>query len=95
MITLNINGKNHQVAAEPGELLVWVIREKVGLTGTKFGCGTEMCGACRVVVDGEVTLSCITDVAEVIGKKIVTLEGLPEDHPLKSSGKDIQASQSK
>ncbi|MBT8332885.1 MAG: 2Fe-2S iron-sulfur cluster binding domain-containing protein [Desulfobacterales bacterium] len=90
MITLNINGENHQVAAEPGELLVWVIREKVGLTGTKFGCGIEMCGACRLLIDGEVKRSCMIDVAEVMGKKIVTLEGLPEDHPLKSAGMEHQ-----
>lgn len=92
MITLNINGKNVQVAAEPDELLVWVIREKVGLTKTKFGCGIEMCGACRVLVDGEVRRSCIIDVAEVVGKKIVTLEGLPDNHPLNCSERDSQKS---
>ena len=84
MIALHINGKNHQVEAEPNELLVWVIREKIGLTETKFGCGTDMCGACNVLVDGEVTRSCITNLADVTGKKVVTKEGLPEDHPLNS-----------
>lgn len=83
MLTLNINGDDYQVRADPNELLVWVINEKIGLTCTKFGCGIEVCGACTVLIDGEATRSCITDVSEVIGKKIITREGLPEDHPLK------------
>jgi len=83
MLTLNINGDDYQVRADPNELLVWVINEKIGLTCTKFGCGIEMCGACTVLIDGESTRSCITNVSEVIGKTIVTREGLPEDHPLK------------
>ncbi len=83
MLTLNVNGDDYQVRADPDELLVWVINEKIGLTSTKFGCGIEMCGACTVLIDGESTRSCITNVSEVIGKTIVTREGLPEDHPLK------------
>ena len=83
MLTLNINGDDYQVRADPNELLVWVINEKIGLTCTKFGCGIEMCGACTVLIDGEATRSCITDVSEFIGKKIITREGLPEDRPLK------------
>jgi isoquinoline 1-oxidoreductase alpha subunit len=82
MVTLNINGKNHLLSADPDELLVWVIREKVGLTMTKFGCGIEMCGACTVFVDGEATRSCITKVSEVLDKKIVTKEGQSEKHQL-------------
>ena len=85
MIELNINGTNYQVNADPGELLVWVVREKVGLTSTRFGCGIEMCGACSLLVDGEVTRSCTVHVSEVIGKKIVTKEGLPSDHPIVST----------
>ncbi len=84
MIDLHINGKKHQVEAEPNELLVWVIREKIGLTATKFGCGIEMCGACKVLIDGEITRSCVTNLSEVAGKKIFTKEGLPEEHPLNS-----------
>lgn len=83
MVTLNINGKNHLLSANPDELLVWVIREKVGLTMTKFGCGIEMCGACTVFIDREATRSCITKVSEVLGKKIVTREGQPEEQQLR------------
>jgi isoquinoline 1-oxidoreductase alpha subunit len=83
MLTLNINGDDYQVRADPDELLVWVINEKIGLTSTKFGCGIEMCSACPVLIYGEAARSCITDVSQVIGKKIVTREGFPEDHPLK------------
>lgn len=82
MITLDVNGKSFQVEAGPDEPLLWVIREKLGLTGTKFGCGESLCGACTVLVDGEATRSCVTDVSEVVGKKIVTVDGLPEDHPV-------------
>ena len=85
MVTLNVNGKNYQVSAEPDELLVWVVHEKIGLTRTRFGCGIEMCGACSLLVDGEVTRSCTVHVSEVIGKKLVTKEGLPSDHPLVST----------
>jgi len=77
-----INGQKHQISAYPDELLVWVIREKVGLTMIKFGCGIETCGACTVLVDGEATQSCITNDAEVLGKKVVTREPLPEKHLL-------------
>ena len=83
MITLNINGKDIDVDAKPDELLVWVINEKVGLTSTRFGCGIEMCGACKVLINGETARSCVIDVGEVVGKKITTKEGVPDDHPLK------------
>lgn len=87
MITLNVNGNDVEVDAKPDELLVWVINEKVGLTSTKFGCGIETCGACKVLVDGETTRSCVVDVGEVIGKKITTKEGVPDNHPLKTGEK--------
>jgi aerobic-type carbon monoxide dehydrogenase small subunit (CoxS/CutS family) len=82
MITLDVNGKSLQVDASPDEPLLWVIREKLGLTGTKFSCGMSLCGACTVLVDGVATRSCVTDLSEVEGKKIVTIDGLPEDHPV-------------
>ncbi len=82
MITLDVNGKSFQVEASPDEPLLWVIREKLGLTGTKFGCGEALCGACTVLVDGEATRSCVTSVSEVVGKKIVTVDGLAKDHPV-------------
>ena len=79
MIELNVNGQQYSVEAEPGELLVWVINEKIGLTKTKFGCGIELCGACKVLLDGEVARSCQIKVSDVGGKPIITREGLPED----------------
>ena len=91
MLTLHINGKNQTVAAEPDELLVWVINEKVGLTSTKFGCGIEMCGSCKILVDGEVIRSCKMDAGDAVGKKIMTKEGLPDDHPL-VTGEDVDKS---
>ena len=80
MIKLNINGLNYNVGADPGELLIWVLREKIGFTKTRFGCGIEMCGACNILLDGIVTRSCIVKLSEVAGRPIVTREGLPENH---------------
>jgi isoquinoline 1-oxidoreductase alpha subunit len=85
MITLHINGNNHQVEADQDELLVWVLHEKLGLTKTRFGCGIEMCGACTVLVDGRPRRSCIIPVAEVIGRKIITREGLTEEISLRET----------
>ncbi|WP_163339430.1 (2Fe-2S)-binding protein [Desulfopila sp. IMCC35008] len=85
MIELNVNGQQHTVEAEPDELLVWVLREKIGLTSTKFGCGIEMCGACNVLIDGVVTRSCSTKLSEVSNKLIVTREKVSEDHLLNSN----------
>lgn len=76
MIILNINNRDYEVDAERNELLVWVIREKIGLTETKFGCGRKTCGACTIFVDGTLVHSCVTDVSTVLGKKITTREGL-------------------
>jgi aerobic-type carbon monoxide dehydrogenase small subunit (CoxS/CutS family) len=76
MITLNVNGQTHQLDIPPDTPLLWVLREKLQLTGTKFGCGQSLCGACTVHVDGEATRSCVTVVSEVEGKKVVTVEGL-------------------
>ena len=84
MVKLNINGKDYQVDAEKDELLVWVIHEKVGLTKTRFGCGMQMCGSCKVLINGEITFTCNVKVADVLGQKITTREGLPDDHPLVS-----------
>jgi isoquinoline 1-oxidoreductase alpha subunit len=76
MIRLVINGKNHQVDADPNTPLLWIIREQVGLTGTKYGCGVAQCGACTVHVDGEAVRSCAMPVSAAAGKKITTIEGL-------------------
>lgn len=76
MITLQVNGTVHELEVDPDTPLLWVLREQLGLTGTKFSCGEGECGACTVHVDGEPTLSCVTTVGDVSGKKVTTIEGL-------------------
>jgi isoquinoline 1-oxidoreductase subunit alpha len=78
MITLNINGKATRVDAEPDTPLLWVLRDTLQLTGTKFGCGMALCGACTVHLDGRPVRSCSTPVSAAAGKKIVTIEGVGE-----------------
>ena len=84
MATLLINGKSRAVDADPDTPLLWVLRERLQLTGTKFGCGMAQCGACTVHLDGQAVRSCQTTVAQAQGKKITTIEGLhPEGrHPV-------------
>jgi len=79
---LNINGKDHEVDVDPDTPLLWVIRENVGLTGTKYGCGIAQCGACAVHVDGVATRSCSFTVSGAVGTKVVTIEGLAEGNTL-------------
>ena len=79
MISLTINGKSHNVDVEPDTPLLWAIRENVGLTGTKYGCGVAQCGSCTVHVDGVAMRSCATPVSAAVGKKITTIEGLAEN----------------
>ena len=76
MITLNINSKTTRVDAEPDTPLLWVLRDTVKLTGTKYGCGMALCGACTVHLDGQAVRSCITPVSTSAGKTIVTIEGV-------------------
>ena len=76
MAALNVNGRTHQVDVDPSTPLLWVLREQVGLTGTKYGCGIAQCGACTVHVDGAAMLSCSVPVSAVEGKQITTIEGL-------------------
>ena len=78
MIRLTINGKSHNVDADPNTPLLWVIREQVGLTGTKYGCGVAQCGACTVHVDGSPIRSCSIPAGAVSGRKITTIEGLAQ-----------------
>ena len=87
MTQFKINGKTVNVDAQPNTPLLWVIREHLKLTGTKFGCGTGQCGACTVHVDGDATFSCQTPVSSIAGKDITTIEGLSADssHPLQKS----------
>jgi aerobic-type carbon monoxide dehydrogenase small subunit (CoxS/CutS family) len=75
-VVLNVNGKVHELDVEPDAPLLWVLRDELGLTGTKFGCGIAACGACTVHIDGEARRSCVTEVATVAGARIVTIEGL-------------------
>jgi isoquinoline 1-oxidoreductase alpha subunit len=85
MIRFDINGKSYQVDVAPDVPLLWVIRERLKLTGTKFGCGIGMCGSCTVHIDGKAQRSCQISAGEAQGRKITTIEGLPEDHPVKKA----------
>ena len=84
MITLNVNGQRHDLDVEDDAPLLWVLRDELGLTGTKFGCGIAMCGACTVHLDGKAQRTCILPVKSAVGKKITTIEGLSPDgrHPV-------------
>ena len=92
---LNINGKTHSVDAEADTPLLWVLRDQLNLVGTKYGCGIAQCGACTVHVNGVATKSCITQVSQVQGVKITTIEGLSEDgsHPVQEAWKEIDVPQ--
>jgi isoquinoline 1-oxidoreductase subunit alpha len=81
-VKLSINGKQVQVSVPPDTPLLWVIREELGLTGTKFGCGEALCGACTVHVDGEARRSCVTAVGDVASHEITTIEGLADGDAL-------------
>ena len=76
MISLNVNGKTHKVKVEPDTPLLWVLREQLGLTGTKYGCGIAQCGSCTVLIDGDAVRSCVLAVSAVQGKSIRTVEAL-------------------
>ena len=79
MVRLTINGKSHNVDVEPDTPLLWVIRDTIGMTGTKYGCGIAQCGACTVHIDGVATRSCSVQVSDAVGKKITTIEGLAQN----------------
>jgi len=87
MLKLNVNGKQHQVDVEPDMPLLWVLRDHLGLPGTKYGCGVALCGACTVHVDGEPVRSCIVPASAAVGKAVVTIEGLAASglHPLQEA----------
>jgi len=75
-VSLNVNGHAHRVQADPQTPLLWVLRDEIGLTGTKYGCGVAQCGACTVHVDGQAMRSCVAPVSTVAGRKVTTIEGL-------------------
>ena len=88
MYTLNVNGKTYQADVSDGSTpLLWVLRDILGLTGTKYGCGIEVCGACTVLVDGQREHSCVFDVSSAVGKVITTIEGLSTNnsHPVQQA----------
>ena len=83
MVEINVNGKNYKVDAPNDVQLLWVLRDYLKLKGTKYACGIGECGSCTVHIDGKAERSCTLSAGDVQGKKIVTIEGLPEDHPVK------------
>ena len=95
MTTLNINGDNKSVDAEPDTPLLWVLRNNLSMTGTKFGCGMALCGACTVHIDGLPARSCVTPISALEGKKITTIEGLGREslHPLQKTWCELDVAQ--
>jgi isoquinoline 1-oxidoreductase subunit alpha len=94
-ISITVNGKPHSVEVSPDTPLLWVLRDTLGLTGTKFGCGMALCGACTVHIDGAATRSCTTRIGAVAGRNITTIEGLSLDgqHPLQLAWIEEQVAQ--
>jgi isoquinoline 1-oxidoreductase alpha subunit len=92
---VRVNGTQYSVDADPGTPLLWVIRDVIGLTGTKFSCGIGQCGACTVHLDGQPVRSCILPVAAAAGKSIATIEGVSRDgnHPIQRAWKELDAPQ--
>ncbi|MBN8721200.1 MAG: (2Fe-2S)-binding protein [Sediminibacterium magnilacihabitans] len=95
MISLNVNRHNYEVDVDPDMPLLWVIRDVLGLTGTKYGCGVAQCGACTVHLNGEAVRSCVTKVKRAEGQKVITIEGLSEanNHPLQQAWAEIDVPQ--
>ena len=88
LIRFNLNGKDTEITTDPNLTLLWVLRDQFGLTGTKYGCGEGLCGACTVLINDEAIRSCVVPVGEVAGYKVVTIEGLASNgqlHPLQTA----------
>jgi len=95
-IRFNLNGKKTEITTEPNQTLLWVLRNQLGLTGTKFGCGSGFCGACTVLIDREPARSCMLPVSDISGKEVITIEGLGRNgkmHPLQKAFIDHDALQ--
>lgn len=92
---LNINGQSREAQADPSTPLLWVLRDELNLTGTKFGCGVAACGACTVHVNGQAVRSCVTPASAVAGQKITTIEGLSANssHPIQKAWADVDVPQ--
>jgi aerobic-type carbon monoxide dehydrogenase small subunit (CoxS/CutS family) len=92
---IKVNKKEFETGADPSTPVLWIIRDELGLTGTKFGCGIAQCGSCTVHIDGEPRRSCITPLSAVAGKEITTIEGLAEaaDHPLQKAWVELDVPQ--
>ncbi len=95
MITLSINKKTYNVDVDPETPLLWVLRDTLGLVGTKYGCGLAQCGACTVHLNGEAVRSCVTKVSRAVGQQVVTIEGLSEkgDHPVQKAWLEMDVAQ--
>ena len=95
MAELNVNGEVFTIDAKPDTPLLWIIREHLKLTGTKFGCGFGQCGACMVHIDGESAFSCLTPISQIGDRKITTIEGLSEnsDHPVQKAWVELEVPQ--
>ena len=88
ILSLNVNGITHQVDVDPGTPMLWVLRDVLGLTGTKYGCGIEQCGACTILLDGRRVLSCLMLAAQCDGRRVTTIEGLADNgrlHPVQEA----------
>ena len=87
MISFSVNGQAHEIDVEPEMPLLWVLRDLLNLTGTKFGCGVGLCGACTVHIDGEATRSCLQQIGEIAGRRVTTIEGLGagQRHPVQEA----------
>ena len=95
MIKVKINGEERNWDGDPDLPLLWFLRDEIGLTGTKFGCGQALCGACTVMVDKQAVRSCITSVSDVVGREVVTIEGLHPtgDHPVQKAWRQVNVPQ--
>lgn len=90
MTRFTVNGRPSDVDAPPAKPLLWVLREDLGLVGTKFGCGIAACGACTVLVDGQAVRSCVTPISDVVGKRVTTIEALAEEGPQAAVAQAVQ-----
>ncbi|MCL4847531.1 MAG: (2Fe-2S)-binding protein [Acidobacteria bacterium] len=95
MLTLTVNGRERRFDGDPSMPLLWYLRDVLGLTGTKYGCGVAVCGACTVHVDGEAARACMTAMADVAGRAVVTIEGLSAEgtHPVQVAWREVNAPQ--